>query len=124
MNDRALARELLDAPVQEGLVDWGNRLKELVHRRNPDTDKLSDSDRIRKSERVLNRATTHSLEPLPPKFSVGRDQDIALAARQPFTAMEYALENGHDPRLWAAVQGSPYEAGYRRIYGDQIRESV
>jgi len=47
----------------------------------------------------------------------GEDQDMEVAARQPFTAMDMALRHGrHHPKLWAVIQGSPYENEYRRHF--------
>lgn len=45
------------------------------------------------------------------------DEEIANAARQPFTALDYALNSGrHHPKLWQAIKGSPFEREYRNAY--------
>jgi hypothetical protein len=50
-------------------------------------------------------------------FSNNAVVELDQVLRQPFTAYEYALRyNRHHPKLWQAVKGSPFEAGYRRRF--------
>lgn len=49
----------------------------------------------------------------PVRASTGSNEgDVENAARQPFTALDHALNSGHHPRLWSAVKGSPFEKQY------------
>lgn len=56
---------------------------------------------------------------LKPAYASYGDDDAELenAARQPFTALDYAMRTGrHHPKLWAVIQGSPFENEYRRRF--------
>ena len=56
-------------------------------------------------------------EQAPPRAtydSPAGEMDIAL--KQPFTAMDYALQYGPHPKLWAVIKGSPYEKDYVRRF--------
>lgn len=62
----------------------------------------------------------------PVKFTTGSEEkDIEQAIRQPFTAMDYALDHGHHPKLWQAVKDSPYASQYmERVTHGQNPESL
>lgn len=49
----------------------------------------------------------------PVRISTGTAEgDIDLFTKQPFTALEHAMEVGHHPKLWRAVKGTPFETRY------------
>jgi len=45
------------------------------------------------------------------------DEELDIALRSPFTALDYALRNGPSQRLWEVIKGSPYESQYIRKFG-------
>jgi hypothetical protein len=53
----------------------------------------------------------------PPHFAGRGEEDVAQAARSPFTAYSHAVTTGkHHPRLWNAVKNSPFEKQYRQKF--------
>lgn len=56
----------------------------------------------------------------PPRFvpnAGGEDAEMDNAAKQPFTAMEYAAAKGrHHDKLWNKVRGTPFEQQYRHRF--------
>lgn len=57
------------------------------------------------------------IKPAIANFGDNEDEAITNAVRQPFTALDYAMRNGHHPRLWQAVKGSVYQNEYKRNFG-------
>ncbi len=54
---------------------------------------------------------------VPPHQNLDDDTEIEMAAKQPFTAWEYAQRtNRHHPKLLKAVFNSPYEKLYKRQF--------
>jgi len=47
------------------------------------------------------------------------DVELSIALKSPFTAMDYALRNGPNKKLWAVIKGSPYQTEYVRRFGGQ-----
>ena len=45
------------------------------------------------------------------------DAELEMALKSPFTAWDYALQNGPSSRLWAVIKGSPYETSYMKKFG-------
>jgi len=58
------------------------------------------------------------MEIQPPRWATC-ENEIEEASRQAFTAYELALRRGHEPRLWEAVKGSPFQANYEMNVGRQ-----
>lgn len=45
------------------------------------------------------------------------DAELEMALKSAFTAWDYALRNGPNPKLWAVIKGSPYERQYVKKFG-------
>lgn len=62
----------------------------------------------------------------PVRISTGSAEgDIDLFTKQPFTALEHAMEVGHHPKLWNAVKGTPYETRYiQEVTGGKSPEAA
>ena len=45
------------------------------------------------------------------------DVELEMALKSPFTAWDYALQNGPNARVWAVIRGSPYEKQYLKKFG-------
>jgi len=72
---------------------------------------LLETDRVALAER------------LPPTLPFeDNDKELDFYARQPFTALSYAKQRGHHPKLWQVVKGSVYEPEYRRMFG--VKEAI
>ena len=57
-------------------------------------------------------------ERIPPRAGYDNpDDEMFIALKQPFTAMDYALRYGPNPKLFAVIRGSPYERDYVRRFG-------
>lgn len=63
---------------------------------------------------------------VPVRITTGSDEgDIDMFTKQPFTALEYAMEVGHHPKLWKAVKGTPFENQYiQNVTGGKHPESA
>lgn len=115
------AEQIVEGLLEEGV--WGDKLKRLWQRRDPEgrqrepDDNASMPDRIRRSEQKMQQARTHELK--APKMSFGQEEDRRIAARQPFTAWAHADEYGPHPDLARVVKGSPYERSYRQKYPNE-----
>jgi len=71
-----------------------------------------------KAERIVNTLLEIRFQDrLPPRQQFAdQEQEIELATRQPFTALDYALQYGPNPKLWAVIKGSVYEPQYRKRF--------
>ena len=47
------------------------------------------------------------------------DAELDIALRTPFTALDYALRNGPNHKIWTVIKGSPYELQYTMKFGKQ-----
>jgi len=63
---------------------------------------------------------TSFFKEIPPRLAThgSSDTDRELAATQPFTALDYALNVDRDfhPMTWRAVKGTVFEQPYRREF--------
>lgn len=61
----------------------------------------------------------HAIDRPPVKQRMdNREDELAIAKRNPFVALDMAMDQGHDPQLWAIVKGTPFEREYRaRVKG-------
>jgi len=71
---------------------------------------------------MRKRAPIRAREPRPPKLIFTDDEaEIDFYARSAFSAFEYALERKKShPKLWARVQGTPYEMPYQQRFGKPV----
>jgi len=102
---RRKSARLAESLLTEGV--WTDRLRRMMGRRDPE----GRGQPQRQQRQVASPK-------LPPKYSLGHDEDIKMAAKSGFTAHSYAEDNGHHPALWKAVQGTPYESMYRKLFPD------
>ncbi len=70
---------------------------------------------------LKKRMPIRAHEPRPPKLIFTDDEaEVDFYARTAFSAFEYALERDQPhPKLWASVQGTPFEKPYLQRFGNQ-----
>ena len=68
----------------------------------------------------IAEVTGNEYSPPRPNYD-NPDDELNIALKQPFTALDYALRYGPNPRKWAVIKGSPFENQYVRKFGPQVR---
>jgi hypothetical protein len=121
---------LTDNSTSKAKANWDKAMpqREVVKNYlNSEYERLSSRERSEsRAERIVDMLLEIQVRDTAPPKPVFDDPDneTEFYTRNPFTAYSHALDKRrHHPKLWQVVRGSVYEPQYRKMFGDQIRES-